>query len=165
MNLGHFKSNSIEGDNFVSGIMNIEKRWYQSRELFTKFINNHGFVAWHIHDGWVMNGYNKGDILHHVDIRIGWVKSHAGYSHTFNCPNIGEKMVIIKDSPDMDKLKPFDLYCYEVVGKKTIFSLDIELKRIDIKQAIFNKEENNYNLYTKKSRGIFSFFKKSIKKL
>lgn len=159
----NFKSNSVEGDNFILGMMDIEKRWQKARELFTKFIKANGFTAWHIHDGWVQHGYNCGDILHHEDIRITWIESHAGYSHVRRCPDVGEKMIIVKDSPKGDELKPFDLYCYEVVEKRKVLSNQIKLKRIEIKKAIFSKEENEYQLHTKERWDIFSFLKRNGK--
>lgn len=159
----NFKSNSIEGNNFILGMMNTEKKWQKARELFTKFIKENGFTAWHIHDGWVMNGYNNGNILHHEDIRIVWIESHAGYSHVCRCPDVGEKIIIVSNSPDGDEVKPFDLYCYEVIEKSKSLSNEIKLKRIEIKQAVFNQEENNYQFYIKKRWDIFSFLKRKVK--
>ena len=111
-----------------------------------------------------MNSYNSGSILHHKDISIVWIEEHAGYSHVWRCPEVGEKMIIIKDSPDGDEIKPFDLYCYEVIEKsKLLLSNKIKVKHIEIKQAVFNQEESNYQLYTKKRFEIFSFLKRKFK--
>ena len=75
----------------------------------------------------------------------------------------GEKMIIIKDSPVGDELKPFDLYCYDVVEKRKVLSNEIKLKRTEIKKAIFNQEENGYQLYVKECWNLFSFLKREDK--
>ena len=160
----NFKSNSIEGDNFILGMMTTEKKWQKARELFTKFIESNDFIAWHIHDGWVTYKYQNGDVLNNEVINITWITEHAGYSHTYRCPTIGEKMIIVKDSPDGDELKPFNLYCYEVIGEPNGFNYKkIEIKLIEIKQAIFNQEQNEYQLYIKERWDIFSFLKRKVK--
>lgn len=155
----HFESNSSEGDIFVLGMMNTERRWQRARHLFTKFIEANGFSAWHIHDGWVMNGYDSGNILHHEDIRIVWIGGHAGHSHTWRCPDVGEEMVVISDSPDGDEIKPFTLYCYEVAQKRKSLSNEIRLRLTGKRQAVFNQKEGCYQFYIKKRRGVFSFLK------
>ena len=163
MDWQNFKSNSIKGENFILGMISTEKRWKKARELFTKFIEVNGFTAWHIHDGWVMNDYNSGKILHHKDITILWIESHAGYSHVRRCPNVGEKIIIVSDSPDGNEVKPFDLYCYEVIEKRESTSIEIKLKRLEIKQAVFNQDENNYQFYIKERCNIFSFLRRKLK--
>lgn len=159
----NFKSNSDEGDNFILGMMDTQNRWEKARELFTKFIESNGFTAWHIHNGWVRYGNKSGDILLHEDIEIVWIENHAGYSHVWRCPDVGEKMIIVKDSPVGDELEPFDLYCYKVLEKRKVLSDEIKLKRIGIKKAIFIQQENNYQFYTKKRWNIISFFKREGK--
>ena len=159
----NFKSNSIVGDTFIMGIMNIEKEIQKGRNLFTEFIGTNGFTAWHIHDGWVMNGYNSGSILHHEYIRIMWIKEHAGYSHVLRCPDVGEKMIIVSNSPNGEEINPFDLYCYEVIGKNESFTNEIKLKRIEIKQGVYNRERNKYQFHTKERWNIFSLFTRKSK--
>lgn len=160
----NFKSNSIEGYNFIMGMMSIEERWKVARKLFTSFIEANGFTAWHIHDGWVSHKYQNGSVLHNPEINITWITEHAGYSHVYRCPEIGERMIIVGDSPDTDKLKPFDIYCYDVVAKPQSFGYQkIELKLIEVKQVIFNKEENIYQFYIKERWDIFSFLKRKVK--
>lgn len=156
MEYQNLKSYSQKGDKFILGMMTIQERWAAARELFTTFIEQNGFSAWHIHDGWVTHKHNNGDILHHQDITITWIDSHAGYSHTSRCPNAGEKMVIISRSPDGTETKPFDIYCYDVTHKSKLSSYEIKLKRTDIIQAIFNQEVNKYQFHNKHSH-IFSF--------
>lgn len=157
----NFTSYSNEGDTFIQGMMSINERWEHSRKLFNSFIEPNGFTGWHIHDGWVRHDHNSGaDVLSHETINITWITEHAGYSHTNRCPDIGEKMLVLKDSPDIDRTKPFEMYCYQVIGEpRSYFFKDIELKLIEVKQAIFNKETGQFEFYTPPARrNIFSFF-------
>jgi hypothetical protein len=145
-----FESHSIEGDNFIYGMMETDKLWQKARERFTDFTENNGFAAWHIHDGWVRNGNTRGDVLLHEEINLTWIEPHAGYSHSFTCPQVGETMIIVKDSPHGDETKPFELYCYKVVGNHGFLSRSLRLLRTEIKLAIFNHEAHRYEFYVKK---------------
>ncbi len=158
----NFKAYTNKGYEFISHMASIENRWAISRELFIQFIEINGFTAWHIHDGWVTSGFRcGGDILLNGEIKITWIIEHAGYSHVFRCPEVGEKMIIIKDSPDVVKLDPLDIYCYNVIAKpsNSLFGFTnynhIELKLIDVKQVIFNKDKNEYEFYIKKRKRLF----------
>ncbi len=153
MEWGNIKSNGAEGDRVLLSMMNTEKGWAKKRELFSKFINDNGFVAWHIHDGWVTHNYHSGDILHNSNINITWIWQHHGYSHVLICPNVGEKMVVVKDSPGTEIDKIFCLYCYNVIEREDNVGLStrIKLELIEVKEAIYNPIENTYQLYHKEA--------------
>lgn len=159
-----FKSNSFEGDCLILDMMNYEKKLELSRNLFTSFTESLGYSAWHIHNGWVQNGCQTGDILHIPKLNISWLPSHKGYAGTSICPKVGDKMIIIKDSPDMEKLEPFILYCYEVMGRRNDITNTkvIYIQFLEIRTAVFNSKETAYEIYHKKQTTKKSFFKKII---
>ena len=159
------KTNSIEGYNFRLGMNTLLNDWEKARKLFTKFTEENGFSAWHIHDGWVMSGYTSGQILDKEDITITWIESHVGYSHTLRCPDIGEKIIIVNDSPRGNESKPLNLYCYEVIDKKYFLGYTITLKKIELKQAVFNKEKNEYEFYTKRNKSLSRIFNECFSNL
>lgn len=143
MDWKNFKSNSIAGDNLILRAKLMANQRDVLRGLFTEFIKANGFVAWHIHDGWVRNMDDKTgkDVLHNENIQIVWFDDHSSHS-SGKCPDLGDKMVVVDYYYDSHESEPFDIYCYAVIEKPR--ANDVKLKRIEVKQAVFNKEENNY---------------------
>lgn len=157
-----YRSNSPKGDEFILGMLSIEREMNKMQELFTNFIICQGFSAWHIHNGWVSHkGKNGSEILNEKTLTITWLESQSGYCHSKKCPDIGDEIVIIKNSPGIRNLGPFKIYCYKVVNKQNYTPFkDIQIELTGIKKALFNKEQCNYKLQTKNSPGIFSFLKR-----
>jgi len=165
------KANDAAGVAFLVGMSQCDAKWREYRKLFTKFIEENGFNAWHIHDGWVTYNFRSGeDVLYHYIINLVWINQHVGYSHTTKCPEIGEKIVIIKDSPGTGCKGAFSMYCYEVIEdeykESSTFSTRLKLGLIEIREVIFNEELGSYEFYI---RPIYtkplSFISKLLKKL
>ena len=134
-----------------------------SKKLFNKFIESNGFSAYHICNCNLKSKHVKNkDICLNTYLGVIWLDCVDNYEHTFNCPEVGDKMVIVKGCPDILNLKEFDVHCYTVVSKRTRSSSEIELKKIETKKAIFNKEKNKYEFLSNiiKNRGFLSFFRK-----
>ncbi len=146
MDLGNFTSHGAQGDGFLKGMMSYEEKSRAARVKFTEFIEEQGFSAWHIHDGWVRHDGKSGDILNNEYLTLSWVSQHAGYSHTLRSPNIGETMVIIKDSPSGEETEPFYIYCYQVADTILRVFEDFYLKLFDVRKVVFNKETDSYEI-------------------
>jgi hypothetical protein len=143
---------------FMESSKSLHQEQEISRNLFNEFINPLGFTAWHIHDGWVKYKHWNGKVLHNNILDLYWLSNHSGYSHTINRPKVGEKMVIINDSPDIywsTKQEPFYMYCYDVIDEPEV-KYDFEFPKliiqlIEIKLVIYNKKIGKYQFYEKKS--------------
>lgn len=129
---------------FKNLIMEIHKDT-KTRELFTSFVKQLGFIGWHIHNGWVTNNQYSGDILHNEQIELTLIQHHLGYSHNLRHIDVNDKIVIIEKSPSSDNVNRFKLNCYTVLSKSKLLANRISLKRIEIKQAIFDK--NKFKIY------------------
>lgn len=161
MDWKNIKANDDRGHEFILGMMAFEEKQKVSRKLFNSFINANGFTTWHVHNGWVTYNFSSGDVLHNTEIDLTWIPEQAGYYHSDRCPNIGEKLVIVKDSPNTEKVKPFDLFCYEVIDKpKPRIYQYLKLKLIDVRQVIFNQEDGDYGFYIKPIGKFNSFLNK-----
>lgn len=143
-------SHSLEGDIFLAGMAQSMRKDQLSQEMFSIFVHDSGFAVWHIHDGWVKHNHNSGaDALLNDKIHLTWLFEHTGYSHSCFKPTIGDRMVIKKRSPcaEDDGVK-FQMYCYEVSQgpRSWIESPSFNLKLIEVKWAVFNKNGNRYQL-------------------
>lgn len=149
----YFTSNDAVGDAFLAGIYDTQIKWEISRKLFTQFMLENHFDAWHIHDGWVQHNGRSGDVLLKDELELTWIDEHGGFSHSGMCPNVGGKIMILKDSAGThhpNELTSFKVYCYEVISKKEIFYNRMELKFIEVKECVFNEQENKYEFYVHK---------------
>lgn len=150
----YFTSNDAVGDSFLAGTNNIQLRWKTARRLFTEFMLDNGFDAWHIHDGWVQHNGRSGDVLLEDGLELTWIDDHGGYGHSGMCPNVGDKVMILKDSAGThhpNELTPFKIYCYDVISQKeTYIYKRMELKFVEVKECVFNEQENKYELYVHK---------------
>lgn len=150
----YFTSNDAVGDAFLAGMHNTQRRWQIARQLFTQFMLDNHFDAWHIHDGWVQHNGRSGDVLLKDGLELTWIDEHGGFSHSGMCPNVGGKIMILKNSAGThhpNESTPFKIYCYEVISNKKIMIYNtIFLKFIEVKECVFNEQENKYEFYTHK---------------
>lgn len=158
-----YTSNDINGDNFIYGIRSYDNEMANSIELFTKFIIKNGFTAWHVHNGWLTHNYQSGSVLVHENLDLTWCDEQSGYCHSRSCPNLGDKIVVINGSSNPEQIKPFDLYCYVVVEKRKSLFDKIKIKRVEIKQVIFNWNIGEYEFYQKKNYNPFKFINQIFK--
>ena len=167
MDWNNFKANDSRGAELLYGMMQSEQSNIKQRELFTEFTLLNGYSAWHIHNGWVMSGALSGDILHLDKINITWIeRDDDGYSHSPARPIVGDKIIVVEDSPNINITTPFDLYCFEVINVElgTSRSCYVYVNLIETKQAVFNKECSCYEFYNKNKWNIISWLKNEFKK-
>lgn len=152
------------GDAFLAGMYSYKQQQKTQQELFTEFISNNGFSAWHIHDGWVRHKYDAKDSLNYKYIDIVWWSNRKGFTHSGVYPSKGEKMVVVRKSPDkgLHSKEPFRIYCYNVLDDNLEYhATEVKLENYDVKWAIFNLQTNQYELYIPPPPFSFrKFFKK-----
>lgn len=144
-----FKSNTTEGDSFIVGMINYNNKRERDRDLFYAFIKSLDVVSWHIHDGWVMKDYTNGQFPLREATRLNWIDGHAGYSHSSRKPCVGERIILLSDSPDSENKKPFPAYIFErkTNNENDFLVRSINLKFIERVDIIF--QDNKYQLYIK----------------
>lgn len=115
-------SNSAEGDIFLHGIMQMREDRSNMQREFTSFVYSLGFSAWHIHDGWVMKNYRSIRDLMEANT-LNWIHEHRGYSHSRTMPMVGDKIVLLEDSPDCERhSNPFEIWIFTVDKVDSPFS-------------------------------------------
>lgn len=148
---GCFQANDSRGAEMLIGMKSIEERWVYSRKLFNEFIKQFNCEHWHIVDGWIRHKNECGyDQPEKGEYKLTWIHSHAGYSHTYKLPKVGDRIIIIDDSPDVNPLQEhrlnFKMKIMEVVNYSYGLSDYLELKLLEIKNARFNKKLHKYEL-------------------
>ena len=141
------KSYTEKGTKFALEMIEIGRKYSMARKAFGEFVNKLGFDAWHCHDGWVMFNNQSGRfVINEQFIDITWIESHED-SHSSICPKVGHKLIIPSESPN-GEAKPFIAHCYEVIeyNHSGFVSDRIKLKKIGIKEVVFNESEFNYKL-------------------
>ena len=165
MNWNNFTSYSEKGDNIIRQMIQSQISVEEVRKLFSHFIKTNGYVAFHIHDGWVMHNHRSGShVLDQGNIRITWIDSHARYSHTARCPEVGEKMVVVPDMPyDGRESSIFDIHCYEVIKRSDCaFSYNsIELKKIEVKKVKYDHTDSSFTFHST----VENIYRRLIKKI
>lgn len=152
MSWENLKSNSVEGDRLIAEMKKYDADAKNARSAFTDFIINEcGFAAWHIHDGWLkdMDGNNGSKVLDYQNCRLTWIHDHDDFSHSYFKPELNDEMVIVKRSPDGSEKEPITLYVCRVTGyyNKGIRARDndtLELKQIALIYVVYNKEKRVY---------------------
>jgi len=165
----NIQANNYEGRDFLLGMNSIWDRKVLSQNLFKDFIIKNGFSAWHIHDGWIRHKYRNGqDVLENNIIEVTWIPSQRGYNFGGKTPKVGEKMVIIEESPDINRTNVFDMYCYEVIEAIQDTFNESLISLIEVKKAKYNLEKQEYEfgaMKYKTSENMLSILKKWIKSI
>lgn len=144
------RAHTAAGYEFASGIIDYRDMRSKSREIFKSFYEKYKFSGWHIVDGWVHTTHKLDSGKYIPSTKsISWIKSHAGYSHTYKMPSKGDAFLVIDDSPDVRKEDKFKLYCFKVI-KRFVCPYDVHheifLEYLETKVARFNKELNKYQM-------------------
>lgn len=105
------------GNKFISEMMGIHRNYERRRQQFTEFINDKGFSAWHVHDGWVTReGKSGAGILGSQYLEIQFIDEHYG-SAWAGYPHSGSKKIVIARDILVDEKFPIYIYKLKKRGR------------------------------------------------
>jgi hypothetical protein len=136
----------------------------EARNLFTSFLKKNGYSAWHVLDGWVKSEYYVTvDLSRDENLRLVWIDDNVE-RHSFVCPHVGEKIVIVNKSLSGNEFEPFDIFCYEVIRNDCPVRPNkiLILKKLDIKKAIYDNGQYDFYLPNKEGDSFLTYIFKKI---
>lgn len=131
------KANTPAGDKFLYELNKSINEQRATSGTFIDFLLSNGIKAWHLHDGWVQEGYERVQDLRGKEINLTWIKEHEGH-HSKQKPSIGDTIAIIPDLPSKDPLEKIDMYCYKIESESGLLYKKFNLKYLFLRRAIYN---------------------------